>query len=452
MFNCNGNCSQCGKCKNIHQDKILKSIVLPDDFKNDVRKGEYGIAFDIGTTTLLGSLWSLETGELIAQKGANNPQRQFGADVISRISYCIGSHENIYRLQHPLRMTFRSMLMALCEDGGITLDKISKTTFCGNTTMMLLFAGMPVDGIAAYPFTPDHIDGMVVKSKFDTYDIDGYMLPNIGGHIGGDISAGIVSTRLDKFKGNALFVDIGTNGEIVFKSKDKMYGFSTAAGPAFEGANIEFGMSGTTGAIERFEFTNDTILYDVIGDEKPIGICGSGIMSAISEMLKAGIIDASGKLVSYEFFTRINPFSTLKERIRDNAFVLVFGEDGKDIVITQNDIRELQLAKAAIKAGIHLLLDEVGCHEEDIDKVYLAGGFGINTPVDILKIIGVIPDIDDEKISLIGNSALAGASMVLMSQAEKEYCESLSKEVVRIELNTMDGFQDEFMSALEFNI
>ena len=427
MFKCTGNCSECGRCRNIHQDKILKEVTLPEDFKNDVRKGGYGIAFDIGTTTVVGSLWSLETGELIAQKGATNPQKQFGADVISRISYCLGSHEKIYELQHPLRMTIRSLMFELSKDANIDLKQIISTTFCGNTTMMLLFAGMPVDGIAAYPFTPDHIDGMVVNSKFDDYNIDGYLLPNIGGHIGGDISAGIISTRIAEFHGNAILLDIGTNGEIVIKAGDKLYGFSTAAGPAFEGANIECGMTGTAGAIESFSFSDDDIKYNVIGDTKPSGMCGSGIMSAICEMLKMGIIDKDGRLF------------------------LVYGEKGeKDIVITQKDIRELQLAKGAIKAGINLLLKETSLKAEDIDKLYLAGGFGMNTPLEILLGIGILPDIPAEKISLVGNSALAGASMVLMSDKEKKYCEQISKEVTRIELNNLEGFQDEFVNSLQF--
>ena len=317
--------------------------------------------------------------------------------------------------------------------------------------MMLLFAGMPVDGIAAYPFTPDHIDGMVVNSKFDDYNIDGYLLPNIGGHIGGDISAGIISTRIAEFPGNAILLDIGTNGEIVIKAGDKLYGFSTAAGPAFEGANIECGMTGTAGAIESFSFSDDDIKYNVIGDTKPSGMCGSGIMSAICEMLKMGIIDKDGRLLPYEMYTRIHPFSTIKERILDDRFVLVYGEKGeKDIVITQKDIRELQLAKGAIKAGINLLLKKTELNPKDIDKLFLAGGFGMNTPVETLLGIGILPDISADKITLVGNSALAGASMVLMSEKEKRYCEEISKEVTRIELNTLTGFQDEFMNSLEF--
>lgn len=451
MFKCTGNCSECGRCRNIHQDKILKEITLPADFVNDIRKGGYGIAFDIGTTTVVGSLWSLEDGTLIGQKGASNPQRHFGADVISRISYCIGSHEKIYELQHPLRMTIRSLMFELCKDAGIDMKQINNTTFCGNTTMMLLFAGMPVDGIAAYPFTPDHIDGMVVNSKFDDYNIDGYLLPNIGGHIGGDISAGIISTRIAEFNGNAILLDIGTNGEIVIKANDRLYGFSTAAGPAFEGANIECGMTGTTGAIEKFTFTDNTIEYNVIGDDKPIGICGSGIMSAICEMLRTGIIDRDGRLTPYDVYTRIHPFSEIKERILDDRFILVYGKEGdSDIVITQKDIRELQLAKGAIKAGINLLLKETALDPNDIDKLYLAGGFGMNTPLEILLGIGILPDIPAKKISLVGNSALAGASMVLMSDREKKYCERISKEVTRIELNNISGFQDEFMNSLQF--
>lgn len=450
MFNCNGNCSQCGKCRNIHNAKILKDIMLPDDFKSDSIKGDYGVAFDIGTTTVVGALWSLEDGKLLGQKGANNPQRQFGADVISRISYCIGSHERIFALQHPLRMTIRSMILELCEDTNIDLSSVSRVTFCGNTTMMLIFAGMPVDGIAAYPFTPDHIDGMVVKSKFDIYDIDGFMLPNIGGHIGGDISAGIISTRLDKFDGNAILIDIGTNGEIVLKANDELYGFSTAAGPAFEGANIKCGMSGTEGAIEEFHFTNDDVKYKTIGDSEPIGICGSGIMSAICQMLDNNLIDEDGKLVSYETFTRFNPFSSLKSRLRDDEFVLVYRDDQPDIVITQNDIRELQLAKAAIKAGINILLEETGCSLDELDIVYLAGGFGVNTPVETLIQIGVIPQIEEEKIRLVGNSALAGASMVLLSQKEKQACEEISKTITRIELSTLSNFQYEFLNSLAF--
>ncbi len=452
MFKCSGNCIKCDKCNNIYDEQISKKILLPDDFQFDSQLDSFGVAFDIGTTTIVGALWSLEDGKLLCKKGADNPQRQFGADVLSRISYAIGNHEHIYNLQHPLRMTIRSMIIEMCKEVDVNLDQISKATFCGNTAMMLFFAGMSIDGIASYPFTPDHIDGMVVNSKFDNYNIAGYMLPNIGGHIGGDISAGLISTRLDKINQNSLFMDIGTNGEILLKVDNKIYGFSTAAGPAFEGANISHGMSATLGAIENFEFTNDEIRYSTIGNKGPIGMCGSGIISAISEMLKKNIIDTDGKLRSYDEFTRLNPFSKLREHIREDAFILAYSDNNKKIIINQKDIREFQLAKAAIKAGIELLLKEGDTDINDITHLFLAGGFGVNTPLEDLIQIGILPNIAINKIKLIGNSALTGASMVLMSNKEKEYCSEVSQNVTRVELSSRKDFQDEFLNALKFTI
>ena len=286
MFKCTGNCKACGRCQNIFPNQVEKNMIFPEGFLSQIKpKGDeesYGIAFDIGTTTVAAALWNLDTMEKIETIGGVNPQRNFGADVLSRISFCLGSKEKHEMLRFPLMKTFEKMVKELMNNSGISVEQVGKCVFCGNTTMTLLFAGLSVDGLAQYPFTPEKTLEMDIDFYVDDYKIPSVIMAGISGHIGGDITASMLASGMDQQDENAILLDLGTNGEVICKIDGKLYGFSTAAGPAFEGANISCGMAATVGAIDRFEMSEDHLGYHLIGepkDGKVLGICGTGLMS-----------------------------------------------------------------------------------------------------------------------------------------------------------------------------
>ncbi len=440
MFQCIGNCKKCekkGRCANIYEANIEKEIIFPNNFKYDIKKGEYGIACDIGTTTIVMSLFSLETGEMLSQVCANNPQKKYGADVISRISYCIEADGNQKQLEKVLKSTIRQMINEAVKKANIDEADIKKVAFCGNTTMTLIFAGMSVDGIATYPFTPEYVSSIKLQDGL------GYILPTISGHVGGDILAGIIA--LKETQGNYMLLDIGTNGEVVMRLEGKLFAFSTAAGPAFEGSNIECGMTGQAGAIERTEISDNDVKYKTINDKEPIGICGSGIISAVAQMKRFGIIDTDGKLAEKDIYKRMHPFSKVAENISGDKFFLA-----EKIYISQKDIRNLQLSKAAVRAGIELVLNKLGKNISDFGAIYIAGGFAKATPIEAFLDIGLIPKADPQKIHIAGNTALTGTSMTLLNDEIRESCEHLARTVKRFELTEFEEFQNEFLDAMRF--
>lgn len=466
MFKCIGNCAACKKCYNIFPHQVEKHMDFPINFLDILKQStksydndnsDFGIAFDIGTTTIAAALWNLDTNQMIATIGSTNPQRNFGSDVISRIAYCQGSKEKRENLRIPLIKTLEKIVLELVLNNGLLLNQIKKCVFCGNTTMTLILADMSTDGLACFPFEPDKTLEIDFDFYVNDYKIYSVIMPGISGHIGGDITGAMLASEIYKTS-NSLLLDLGTNGEIICNIDGKLYGFSTAAGPAFEGANISSGMPATVGAIKEFFIDENTCDYKVIANvdgvqsEKPLGICGTGLMSAIDNLLAQNILNVHGDLCSWDDYKRLHPYSIIGDRISDKKFIFVQKDitiDQKEIAIIQNDIRQLQMAKAAILAGINTLFKTISLDFSNIDTVYLAGGFSQISPK-ILNSLNIVPFDISDKLKCIGNAALAGASMVLLSHDLQEKAKSFADRVDRIELSTCQYFQEEFLNSFDF--
>ncbi|WP_415931976.1 ASKHA domain-containing protein [Zhenpiania hominis] len=463
MFKCTGVCSTCGRCKGAAMmsganDRKTRMLAYPADFKPETGGEGLGIAFDIGTTTVVGMLWDLKKGEQIATCAKTNPQNEFGMDVISRITFCGKEGENLELLRNKITGCLNEIIAETCEKAGAQKTEIVRATVCGNTTMSHLFAGYPPMTLALAPFAPAYTGTLKMSGKEALLDIreDGtvVVLPNIAGHVGGDITAGIVASRVLDQKGLSVFIDIGTNGEIMLTDGSTSYACSTAAGPAFEGSAILHGMRAATGAIERVRIEDGEVFFKTIGECEPQGICGSGLIDAIAQMIENKLISKSGRLICAEDVDKKHLNEKLKEHLIEEGgerrFVLISKESGEDIVITQNDIREVQLAKGAIAAGISLMLQEMGKNVEDIDRVIVAGAFGNYIDKESAVTIGVLPALAGEKILSAGNTAGAGVSMALASEKELELAERIPQLVKHVDLAARENFQETYLGAMAF--
>jgi len=432
------------------------------DLKSDnTAKKSYGIAFDIGTTTVVGYLIDLESGEELSALAKTNPQIIHGDDIISRIEFVQRQKDSLEKLQKEIVITLNEIIRETTQKAEIDKSNIYETVIVGNTCMHHLFLGLNPINLAPSPYIPVIKESLSLKVK----DIPGlslnpaaniYMLPNISAFVGADILAGILSTSMWREDKTILLVDLGTNGEVVLGSKGELWACSAAAGPAFEGARISSGMRAAEGAIGIVKIDNKFINYKVIEDGKVRGICGSGLIDLITELLKLGLINKSGKLIDRE-----EANSELSEEIRKriikgqrgNKFLLVKGketEKGKPIYLTQKDIREVQLAKAAIYAGIKILLKEVNISLEDIQEIFLAGAFGNFIDKKSAVRIGLLPNLPLNKIESVGNAAGRGAEISLCSKKMREVGEEISKKVKYVELSSRSDFQEEFIKAISF--
>jgi len=429
--------------------------------KGDTTKSSYGIAFDIGTTTVVGYLIDLSTGKELSAVAKTNPQATHGNDIISRIGFAQKQKENLEILQREIVNTLNEIIKETVQRAGVNTNNIYKITVAGNTCMHHLLLGLNPSYVALSPYISVIKESLNLKTKDipklalkQTANV--YILPNISAFVGADISAGILASYIWRNKKIILFVDLGTNGEIVLGSKKKIWTCSTAAGPAFEGAQISSGMRATEGAIDKLKMDNKSIAYRVIKDGKVRGICGSGLIDLIAELVKLGLIDKSGKLRDREECDT-NLSKEVKKRIingqKGNKFLIVKSketENGNPIYLTQGDIREVQLAKAAIFAGIKILLKKVNIPQDDIHKILLAGAFGNFIDKKSAIRIRLIPDLPLEKVELVGNAAGRGAEIVLLSERTRKICEKISKDSKYIELSSCPDFQKEYIKAMFF--
>ena len=432
------------------------------DLESDnTAKKSYGMAFDIGTTTVVGYLIDLGSGEELSAVAKTNPQIIHGDDVISRIEFVQRQKDGLEKLQKEIVITLNEIIRETTQKAEIDKNNIYETVIVGNTCMHHLFLGLNPIHLAPSPYIPVIKESLSLKVK----DIPGlslnptaniYLLPNISAFVGADILAGILSTSMWKEDKTILLVDLGTNGEVVLGSKGELWACSAAAGPAFEGARISSGMRAAEGAIDKVKIDNKFINYKVIEDGKVRGICGSGLIDLIAELLKLGLINKSGKLIGRE-----EGNSELSEEIRKriikgqkgNKFLLVKGketENGKPLYLTQRDIREVQLAKAAIFAGIKILLKEVNIPLEDIQEILLAGAFGNFIDKKSAVRIGLLPNLPLKKIESVGNAAGRGAEIALCSNKMRELSQEISKKVKYVELSSRPDFQEEFIKAMIF--
>ncbi len=420
----------------------------------------YGIAFDIGTTTIMGSLIDLTTASVIAVSAATNPQNAYGADVISRITHASESKENLKQLQEKVIEAANKIIKELLKQTRVARDRVYEITAVGNTTMSHLFMGVDPTYLAPAPFVPAYSRALEVEASALGLRVNPAarvtFLPNIAGYVGSDTVGVILAADMDQRKDNCAAIDIGTNGELVVVANGRLMACSTAAGPAFEGAQIKHGMRAAAGAIEVVDYTDGDIQVSTIDDAPASGICGSGLIDAAAALINAELVEPSGRFVNPEENPEKVP-DHFKSRLRKGSggyeFVLVNGEasaTGDDIVLTQGDLRELQLAKGAIYAGLMILLKESGIEESDLDQVLLAGAFGNYVRKESALTIGLLPQLPLDKIVAIGNAAGDGSKMALASKTIRDRARDLPHRVEHLELSTRSDFQDIFIDAMAF--
>lgn len=437
---------------------ILNGNILIGLEAGDTEKDCYGVSFDIGTTTVVGMLWNLNTNKMVDVEAATNPQSVYGSDVISRIQFCNEDEENLKVMQSKIIECFNDILHEIFIRNSLNPEYVYGVTVVGNTTMSHLFLGVHPGPLARTPFSPVFCIPVDTGAKILGINVNEcanvHLLPNIAGHVGSDIVGVILATGIDKLKGSSIAIDIGTNGEVVAAMNGKLATCSTAAGPAFEGACIHHGMRAAKGAIEGVRITKDTVELKIIDAGEPIGICGSGLIDAVAQMLDAGLIEQNGRLIeSEEAFAKGIPDSISARLFKTdtgNQFILAYGENGEHIVLTQQDIREVQLAKGAIHAGIKTLMRFLGMELQDIDRIILAGAFGNYIKKESALRIGLLPNIPAEKIISSGNAAGAGACMALLSNKSRSHAVELAKAVEHVELSMNLEFQEEYMNAMSF--
>lgn len=399
-----------------------------------------GAAIDLGTTKIAVLLVDLISGETIDSRGEMNPQISFGEDVMSRISFAMQGPENLNKMQKAVIEQINKTIGELAAKNGLSTGEICEIVLVGNTAMHHIFLGLPVNQLGVSPFVSLTDKPIDIKAQDIGISIaaGGYihLPPPIAGFVGSDHLAMIVSAGIAQTKGNCLGIDIGTNTEIVLKSTKGLESVSTASGPAFEGAHIKFGMRAAPGAIERVVIDPQTCipLIQTINDKKPAGICGSGILDTISELLKAGIINRRGKFNPESECARPDA-KGIPQYILDN-------ETG--ISINQNDIVEIQLAKSAIRTGIDILCESAGIGFEDIDKILIAGAFGSYIDPKNVVNIGMFPDVSLEKILQVGNAAAVGAKMMLLSKKIRDNAENIAEKIKYLELTVVPGFENYF--------
>jgi len=416
----------------------------------DATSGLYGFAVDIGTTKLAAYLVDLNAGKIVATTSAMNPQIAYGEDVISRIRYIMEDKNNLARLQKAVIDGINRLIIEACQNVGVAPEGIHDMTVAGNTAMHHIFLGIPPDYVSLIPYPAALQSPVDVKARDLGVRIDRgayvHALPTIAGFVGGDAVADILATGIHESEELSMVIDIGTNTEIVLGDKAGLIACSCASGPAFEGAHIKFGMRAATGAIEHLWIDPYTfeVGYKTIGDEKPRGLCGSAIVDVAAGMLKAGLIDHRGR------FDMKLETPRLRRGNKAGEFVVAWRDEAgidSDIVVTQSDIREVQLAKAAIYTGTSILINKMGVSSELIRKIFLAGAFGNYVDPQNARIIGMYPDLPLERVHFVGNTAGSGARMALLSVEARDTAEEIAKRVEYVELGADPNFQDEFLKA-----
>ena len=417
----------------------------------------YGIAVDIGTTTVVCYLMDLAQARQIGVNSFANPQQAFGPDVISRIMYAHRGPDELEELQRRLVSNLERGFMTLCKEASIKPEDITLVTAVGNTTMSHLFRGIDPWSLGVAPYEPVFLESPPLKGeafgfrRFAKTKIR--LLPNIGGHLGSDITAGVMALDLAHRKGVSLFMDLGTNGEVVLCAKGILAGTSCAAGPVFEGVHVHHGMPAFPGAIERVDEEDGRVQLDTIDNQEPLGICGSGLVDAVALLLRHHIVLPSGRMIAPQQAPADLP-EDFRRRLREDesgrSFLLL--EDGlpDDILLTQNDIRQVQLAKAPIRSGVEMLLKEAGRTEDEIDAVYVAGGFGSSVRSESLLALGVLPESVRGRIRAVGNTAGLGAKLALTYPERLRETHRIAREIKHVDLVLREDFREAFAHNVLF--
>ncbi len=406
---------------------------------------QLGLAIDLGTTKIAGYLVDLASGRTLAARGAMNPQLSYGEDIISRITGAARSPEEGAALQELASSAINKLADELCAEAGAMTEEIVETVVAGNTAMHHLLLGLPVRQLAVSPFVPAISRVMDVKARYLGLNTAPgayvYLLPNIAGFVGSDHVAMLLAAEAWRDEEPVIAIDIGTNTEVSLVNRGLVSTVSCASGPAFEGGHIKYGMRAATGAIEHLRIAGDSVQYQTIDQAPPVGICGSGMLDALAQLYLAKVIDDSGRMLSHP---RVRTGSGVQE------FVLVTEEerDGQPaITITQQDIRELQLAKAAIRTGIQVLLEEGVVPEDEIHQITIAGAFGTYISVSSALTIGMLPSLPLNRFRQVGNAAGMGARLALISLDKRAEAQEIAPRVRYVELASAPNFNDTFLQA-----
>lgn len=418
----------------------------------------YGLAVDIGTTTVVMGLYDLGSGERLAGLQEKNRQTLLGADVMMRLMHCQRGSKQ--KLEQRIREQLQDMAEQICNSF-CTLEQVKTLTVVGNTTMCHIFLGQDVSGLAGSPFRPAYRGiyrckgGDVGLQRMKCTDV---IVPaGIDAHVGADAVSMICALQLQDTEDTVLAVDIGTNAEIALSCQGEISVCSAPAGPAFEGAQISQGMRGEPGAIAGMHIARQSgnILLEVIPDDRrniyPVkGICGSGLIDSIASLRQSDILQPDGYLLcDREEADRLGIPGYLRERITEEGFLVYLDSGGQHVCLTQKDIRQFQLAKAAVQAGIRMLLEQKGLTLEQVDRLYIAGVFGGHISKKSAVLTGLFPDIAREKLVIAGNAAGDGAAKALLSEAFLQHTEQVGAEAVHIELAQQEAFQQEFLASME---
>jgi uncharacterized 2Fe-2S/4Fe-4S cluster protein (DUF4445 family) len=420
----------------------------------------YGLAVDIGTTTVVGFLCDLRTGNVVGTASMMNPQVTYGEDVLSRLTYAMTNADGLDKLHRAIIEGLNQIVASVCEEARVRPDEIYEAVLVGNTAMHHLFLGIYPNELGLSPYPPASHKGTNVKPRDLGLNIlpsgNVYVLPIEAGFVGADNVAVLIAEEPYTQDENWLIIDIGTNGELILGSREKLLSCSCATGPAFEGASIKFGMRAAPGAIEKVKIDPKTheVWWKAIGDKtwhrtphapgEARGICGSGIIDAVAEMYRAGVIQKSGA------FNRTLTTPRLRPGVNGKLeFVLAWADEtviGQDIVVTGHDVRQIQLAKAAMYSGAKLMMQRLGIAKPD--KVILAGAFGSYIDKTKAMILGMYPDCEMENVYAVGNAAGDGARMALLNRVKREEAERMAREVEYVELSAQPEFEQEFTRAM----
>jgi len=421
----------------VSSGRIFTAVLYGDREVLDIEPGDtssevYGLAIDLGTSTVVAELVDLRTGETVGRASAMNSQASYGADVVSRITFAFEEPDNLRRLQSAVVQLLNELVAEASRASGVPRHRIYDAVVAANTAMNHLLCGVPVDSLALAPFHaafaslppfPASDVGLNLNPRAKVQ-----LVPNIASFVGGDITAGLVASEVSARSGRVLFIDLGTNGEIVLKRGRDLAAASTAAGPAFEGMNISCGMLAAPGAVHQAEWRDGGFKLRTIDGLPPAGICGTGLIDVLAVSLAQGLLGPDGKIAGPG---RKIPF-------------------GDGLVLTQQDVRDVQLAVAAVRTGVKLMLREFQTPSRQLDRVLVAGAFGSSLDTANSVALGLLPNIAAGRITFVGNASLAGARKLLLSAPERAAAEELASSIAHVSLAARPDFQDEFVKALEF--
>lgn len=439
----------------------LKTSVAfkPWDYKGfgievNIDKRSYGIAIDIGTTTVVAALIDLRTASEIKTASMINPQKHYGLDVLTRITYAMENPGTAQDdLQSAIVKGINELINQLLKATSVRKEELHDIVVAGNTTMLHLLLGVDSSVIGRAPYKPNFIESKCLFAKDIGIEAGRetmlYCLPSLSAYIGADIVAGVYACELHKKEKTTLFIDIGTNGEIALAHEGRLLSCSCAAGPALEGMNISSGMRAQDGAIEEISISEEGIKTQVIGNTEGIGLCGSGILAVLRELLKTGIVTKKGAMIKLDTIDEMDYRRQYIELEGKKRTFVIPGQEN-NLKVTQSDVRQVQLAKGAILSGFYALLNAVGITMDHLDEVIVAGQFGAHLSADSLIGTGILPEAVKDKLVYIGNASKTGAYMALMSGDVRREMEELSQRMSYMELSNLEGYERLFSKCLLF--